>query len=161
MAEILLKELERFAAALIEAQRTLLEVLRRKCGLLASSDLNGLAALQATETEAAQRLQTIVSWRAKLLDAAKRGGLNCETLTELARSLDGPKRAGVLASLAAAHQLALQLQQESWVHWVITNRCCNFYGEVLELIAHGGKKSPTYQSEDWVERGGAVLNASA
>lgn len=163
MAEIFLVELERFAAALIEAQQALLEILRRKRKALASSDLAALAALESPETAAAQKLQTLVAWRARILDIAQRAGKKFENLSDLAQSLTGPQKAKVVAALEAARALAAELQQESWIHWVITNRCCNFYGEVLELIAHGGKKPPTYQSSntDWVQRGGAVLNASA
>jgi hypothetical protein len=163
MAGSFLAEMERFAASLIEAQQALLDILRRKRKALASSDLAALEALEPPESAAAQKLQTLVAWRARILDAARRAGKTFETLSDLVQSLPDPRKNEAIAALATARALAAELQQESWIHWVITNRCCNFYGEVLELIAHGGKKAPTYQSSDtdWVQRGGAVLNASA
>lgn len=161
MADRLLEELERFATSLIDAQQTLLDLMKQKRIALASSDIIVLGSLEPAETEAAQKLQSLITWRSKLLDAARRAGREFENLTEFAQSLHAPPGSNVIDLLERAKSLAAELQQESWVHWVITNRCCNFYGEVLELIAHHGKKPPTYQSTDWVQRGGAVLNASA
>lgn len=161
MPESWLTELERFATALIDAQQTMLEIMRRKRMALTASDTASLTALQTPELEAAQQLQWLLSWRAKLLQAAKKNGNRFDTLTDLTESLTGP-RSGVVASLLSrARRMAADLQQESWVQWVIINRCCNYYGEVLELIAHGGKKSPTYHDADYSRHGGALIDASA
>ena len=161
MPQTLLTELERFATSLIDAQETLLEIMRRKRTALTTSNTAALAALEAPETEAAQRLQVLVTWRAKLLQAARHIGRNFDSLTDLAHSLVAPQSSAVVTLLEQARRLAVAVQQESWVQWVITNRCCNFYGEVLELIAHGGRKSPTYHQADWSRHGGALLDASA
>jgi hypothetical protein len=161
MTETLVTELERFAAALIETQRELLDILRRKRTALSASDLDALEALRMPESDAAQRLQSLVAWRTKLLEASRLAGKTHNTLIDLAQSLRDGRTPELVSALQSARTLATELQRESWVHWVITNRCCHFYGQLLELIAHGGKKPPTYQSSDWVRRGGVVLNASA
>ena len=55
----------------------------------------------------------------------------------------------------------LKLQQESWVHWIISHRCYNHYTELLELIAHGGHRAPTYGDRTPSAAGGALLDAAA
>jgi hypothetical protein len=161
MPENLLAELERFAATLIDAQEALLRILRRKRIALAAADLETISALQPQEAEAARQLQTLVSWRARILQSARDAGQSCETLTELAHALLGPSAGRLTDMLKSAQRLAADVRQESWVQWVITNRCCNFYSEVLELIAQGGKKPPTYYEQAWTHHGGAVLDANA
>lgn len=161
MSESLLAELERFARKLIDAQETLLQIMRRKRTALTTSDLAALEAIQVPEQEAAQQLQTLVSWRGTLLKSAQRGIGRFETLTDLAKSLSPAQSPPVIALFDQAQRLAIELRQESWVQWIITNRCCNFYSEVLELIAQGGKKAPTYDPAEWAQRGGALMDASA
>lgn len=161
MADGLLTELERFAGAMIDAQQSLLEILQRRRTALAASDLETLAALQAPETTAAQRLESLITWRKKLLDSAQRAGMKFGTLLDLAQSISAPQEQAVVTQLQSARKLAAELQQEGWVQWVITNRCCHYYNEVIERITQGGQTAPTYQSNDWLQRGGAVLNASA
>ena len=154
-------ELEQFAATLIDAQEALLQILHRKRTALATADLEMMAALQTPEAEAARRLQELVAWRARLLESARRAGHPGETLTELAQALFGSQPSRLTHLLKTAQRRAKEVRQESWVQWVITNRCCNFYSEVLELIAQGGKKPPTYHEQAWAHRGGAVLDANA
>ena len=161
MPDELLAELEQFAEKLIDAEQSLFDVLRRKRAALTSADLDTMAALQAPETEAARRLQELVSWRAGILARALQTGHRCESLTGLVQTLPVEKTGKLRALLKSAQRLARAVREESWTQWVITNRCCNFYGEVLELIAHGGRKSPTYDERSWSHHGGAVLDANA
>ncbi len=161
MSESLLSELNEFASTLIEAQETLLEIMHRKRIALTTSDTAALEVLQAPELQAARKLQVLVAWRARLLQSAKQTGGGFQTIWDLAMSLTGSPSAPVVALLDRARRLAADLRQESWVQWVITNRCCNYYGEVLELISHNGKKSPTYLEPDSARRGGALIDASA
>ena len=160
MSDRIQTELERFASALIEAQQALLNLLRSKRAALSASDLSALAALREPEIEAAKRLQSLVAWRAKVLEAARNQGRDVDTLTDLAQSFGAPGAVAV-ARFEESRRLAAAIQQESWVQWVITNRCCNFYTELLELIAQGGSKPPTYNEASWSRHGGAVLDASA
>ena len=161
MLDTLPAELEQFAEKLIDAEQALFEILQRKRQALTAADLQALTALQGPESDAARRLQELVSWRAGLLDRARQAGRRCESLMDLAQSLPGPQSNRLLTLLKTGQRLARAVRHESWVQWVITNRCSNFYGEVLELIAQGGKKSPTYGERSWSHRGGAVLDANA
>jgi hypothetical protein len=160
MPEHLAAELERFAIALQEAQQCLLTVLRTKRAALAGSDATALAALQEPELEAARRLQTLVTWRGRLLERARNDGHSCETLIDLAGAL-GPSANIVTARLRESRQLAAEIRHESWVQWVITNRCCNFYSELLELIAQGGRKPATYHDTNPHRSTAALLDAKA
>lgn len=157
MMDTLEGELERFAAALIDAQQTLRDILSRKRAALTCADATALAELQGPEAEAAQRLQVLAAWRSQLLRKAHDSGRRVGSLTELAGSLVSP----IVETLERARRQAAEIQQETWVQWVIIHRCCSFYGDVVEMIAQGGRKSPTYHQPDLSRSSSVVLDACA
>lgn len=160
MSARLTTELEQFAAAILAAQQHLLDLLRRKRNALAASDLPAVETFQLAETQAAERLQALLAWRTKLLAKARESGIAVTTLTDLARRIGGSD--AVLSLLETSRRTALELQRESWVHWILTNRCAQSCRDVLDRIAHGGKRAPTYHPDDTTAGvGGTLLNASA
>lgn len=160
MSERLAAELEQLTAAVLAAQQHLLELLRQKRRALTAADLPAVEALQPAETQAAVRLQALLEWRTKLLAKAQESGLAAPTLTDLAGRMGNPAQTRSL--LESSRRTALELQRESWVHWILTNRCAQHGRDVLDRIAHGGKRAPTYQlDESTGGGGGTLLNASA
>jgi hypothetical protein len=139
----------------------LLYLLRRKRAVLVASDPAALDALQAPEAIAAERLQTMIAWRETLLAQAHKAGFSVDNLTDLAKRLDPPP-GNALNLLASSRRIAMELQRESWIHWILANRCTQHNRELIDRIAHGGKRAPTYQpGEPSAGVGGALLNASA
>jgi hypothetical protein len=154
-------ELEQFAAAILAAQQQMLDLLRRKRAALVASDLAELDAFHVPETQAAERLQAMIAWRETLLAKANQAGFSQTNLTNLAQRIGRPpNHAGEL--LKSSRRIAAELQRESWVHWILANRCTQHCRELIDRIAHGGKRAPTYQpGEPSSGVGGALLNASA
>jgi hypothetical protein len=55
----------------------------------------------------------------------------------------------------------VKLRYENLIQWIISQRAYHHLSEMLELIAHCGKKSPTYSRHpDGRTVGGAVLDTS-
>ncbi len=160
MSQRLATELEQFSAAILAVQQQLLNLLQRKRAVLTASDLAALEQFHVPEQEATERLQVLLTWRAKLLAKAQQAGLAAGTLTDVARRL-GPEAAATLQRLEDSRKTAAALQRESWIHWILTNRCAQYYRDVIDRIAEGGRKSPTYGASESVSRGGTLLNASA
>jgi|GEM_PF-6957604 len=161
MTDQLKLELEQFAVAMLAAQHHLLELLRLKRQALASANMPALDAMALPESQAAERLQTLIASRANLLAKARHAGFTEPTLTDLARKLGAGTANGALRLLETSRLKAVELQREGWVHWVLANRSANYYRELLDRIAHGGKKSPTYHQGETAVSGGTLLNASA
>jgi hypothetical protein len=160
MSERLATELEQFAAATLAAQQHLLDLLRRKRVALAASDMPAVAAFQIPEMQAAEQLQAMLAWRAKLLERAQQSGHDAPTLTDLAHDIGAGGNTQRL--LESSRRTARELQRESWVHWIITNRCAQYYRELIDRIAHNGKRAPTYEPVDhFSAASGTLLNATA
>lgn len=160
MSARLATELEQFAATVLAAQQHLLSLLQRKRIALAASDLSAVESFQLAESQAAERLQALLAWRTKLLAKARESGIAAATLTELAGQIGSSNAAWNL--LETSRRTALELQRESWVHWILTNRCAQACRDVLDRIAHGGKRAPTYDPvAPTAGVGGTLLNATA
>jgi hypothetical protein len=169
MASTLLPDLAKFVTALEETQQALLALLTEKRRALDTFDSKGLVRLSEEESVLAGRLQGLVARRGELLEQGRRAGFTGDTLLELTGAIgkhqgDARIRAALemlQARLRRTQQRTAELQQESWVHWIISHRCYNHYTEMLELIAHGGHPAPTYGDRLPSATGGALLDAAA
>ncbi|HEY2250181.1 MAG TPA: hypothetical protein VGH74_03930 [Planctomycetaceae bacterium] len=165
----LLHELSQFLTDLEQTQQNLLTLFTAKREALDRRRSEELLRLSAQEGELTDRLQELVKERAKLLNKARDAGFVVESLLELAGVIGrtvGDSR--VLRAIELIENRIIQsqrrtlaLQQESWVHWIISHRCYNHYTELLELIAHGGHRAPTYGDKTPSAAGGALLDAAA
>jgi hypothetical protein len=164
----LLRELTRFLTALEETQQELLVLFGAKRLALDQHQSEELMRLSVQEGALAARLQELVSERSKFLLKARGAGFAVESLLEFAGAVG--KTVGDSRVLRAielielriheAQQRTAQLQHESWVHWIVSHRCYNHYTELLELIAHGGQRAPTYGDRHPAASGGALLDAA-
>ena len=165
----LLHELSDFLTELEQTQQNLLTLFTAKREALDRRRSDELLNLSAQERELTGRLQELVKERSKLLNKSRDAGFVVESLLELAgvigRTVGDSRvlRAIELISnrIIESQQRTLKLQQESWVHWIISHRCYNHYTELLELIAHGGHRAPTYGDKTASAAGGALLDAAA
>src|SRR5262249_37426017 len=139
-----------------------------KRNALQSFRAEDLVRLAGAEGELAARLQKLVKDRAELLLRARDAGFVVESLQELAGAIGktvGDARVLRAVELIAdrivrSQQRTTKLQQENWVHWIISHRCYNHATEMLELVAHGGHRAPTYGDRLATAAGGALLDAA-
>jgi hypothetical protein len=165
----LLHELAQFLAVLEQTQQDLLTLFTAKRDALDRRLSAELIRLSALEEELTGKLQELVKERTRLLNRARGAGFAVDSLLELAGVIGrtvGDSR--VLRAIELIENRIIQsqrrtmkLQQESWVHWIISHRCYNHYTELLELIAHGGHRAPTYGDKSPSTAGGALLDAAA
>ena len=165
----LLHELSQFLTELEQTQQSLLTLFAAKREALDRRQSDELLRLSTQEGELTGSLQELVKERTKLLNKARDAGFVAESLLELSGVIGrtvGDSR--VLRAIELienriiqSQRRTLKLQQESWVHWIISHRCYNHYTELLELIAHGGHRAPTYGDKTSSAAGGALLDAAA
>lgn len=154
-------ELGRFLTDLEQAQGELRDVFAAKSMALRQFQGDVLVRISEGELELGKRLQVILGRRNRLLEAAAKQGIAAPSLATLAGAIGTEARDPLLKRIHAAEQQSALLRHQSWIHWIISHRCYNHYSELLELIAHGGKKAPTYSPrQQTAGAGGAVLDAS-
>lgn len=164
----LLHELTQFLSVLEQTQNDLLALFAAKRQALDRFQAEELVRLSAHEGELSRRLHELVKERTNLLNKARGAGFAVESLLEFAGAIGktvGDSRVLRAIELIKGRILESQrrtskLQQECWVHWIISHRCYNHYTELLELIAHGGHRAPIY-GDTLAVMGGAVLDAAA
>lgn len=154
-------ELGRFLTELEQAQGELRDLFAAKSLALQRIQGEELVRISEGELELGKRLQALLARRNRLLDAAGKQGIAATSLMTLTGAIGIEIREPLLQRIRLAEQRSAELRHESWIHWIISHRCYNHYTELLELIAHGGKKAPTYsQANQTTGAGGAVLDAS-
>lgn len=164
----LLHEISQFLTALEQTQAGLLELFTAKRKALNTFQAQELVRLSVTEGELAARLHEFVKERKELLLRARDAGFVVESLLDLTGVIG--KTVGdarvlraielIKSRITASQQRTVRLQQESWVHWIISHRCYNHSTEMLDLIAHGGHPAPTYGDRASAITGGALLDAA-
>jgi hypothetical protein len=106
-------------------------------------------------------MQALLRFRTQVLTTAKSEGHAADSLAQLIPRIAAAETDELMRQVARGEAAASRLRQESWVQWIISHRCYNHYTELLELIAHGGERSPVYSDRpETATRGGAVLDAA-
>jgi flagellar biosynthesis/type III secretory pathway chaperone len=154
-------ELASFMTELSSVQNETLEVLSRKRECLASVDVEGLAALAGREDELLTRLQACLTRRAELLENAEKQGLPSASIGALAKALPSGRKGGLGEQVKEANGRTRLLQHHSLTNWVVVQRTLLHLSQMLEIIATGGKKRPTYSKEESANDGGALVDRVA
>ncbi len=154
-------ELAGFMNDLSSVQNETLELLTKKRQCLASIDAEGLAALAGREEELMNRLQECLGRRAELLKEAERQGLPATSIGDLAKALPSGQQGDLGGQVKQANGRTRLLRHQSLTNWVVTQRTLLHLSQMLEIIATGGKKRPTYSKEDPTEGGGALVDSVA
>jgi hypothetical protein len=142
---------------LSSAQEESLDVLSRKRQLLATIDLDGLAAIAPREEQVIARLQKCLERRQALLDRAASEGLPSDNIRSLATALPDSGRPERSQQLQQAASRARLLQHQSLTNWVLIQRTLLHLSQMLEIIATGGRQKPTYsKGNDAHDRGALV-----
>ncbi len=162
----ILGEIQRLITALEATQSLLLELFARKHIALVEANAEELLRLAEAEALLAKQLAEHVQRRHQVLSAAQVAGLPSSGISELARAIVGGNAPEFLARIRHCQQIAARLRRESWVHWVVAQRSYTQHGQLLDLIAHSGERSPTYESgvgntSNHQGQGGVLFDASA
>ncbi len=168
MAGQLVAEVRAYLDRLEAVQSAAAKVSARKRTALRLAEADTILRLAEIEADVAVRLRRCVLERADLLQRARPLGYGCDSIAELLDRLDadGEPVADLRPRVAAAREAAERLQREAWVHWIVASRAEAQNGRLCELIAHHGRRAPTYEGaphdrSGHVTSGGVVLDASA
>jgi flagellar biosynthesis/type III secretory pathway chaperone len=154
-------ELASFMNDLSSTQNETLELLVQKQKCLAKLDAEGLAAIAGREEELMNRLQECLRRRAELLEKADQQGLPASSIGALAKSLPSGGRGELGGQVKQANSRTRLLRHQSLTNWVVVQRTLLHLSQMLEIIATGGKKRPTYSKEDSSDGGGALVDSVA
>ena len=142
-------------------QTELLRLLSEKRQLLATADMEGLAALRPAEQEMIDRLTACQERRGSLLARAAEEGMPATNVRTLAASLPQAGRGRFAGQLKEAASRARLLQHQSLTNWVLVQRTLIHLSQMLEIIATGGRPKPTYGRSQYVESSGSLVDRAA
>lgn len=154
-------ELAGFMTDLSAVQNETLEVLTRKRECLAAIDAEGLAELSGREEELMNRLHECLERRAELLRRAEQQGLPSTSIEDLAKAIPSGRRDNLGEQVKQASFRTRLLQHHSLTNWVLVQRSLLHLSQMLEIIATGGQKRPTYSREETPEKSGALVDRVA
>jgi hypothetical protein len=154
-------ELTDLLGELAAVQDDLLDVLAVKREHLASVDLAGLAATQVREERLAERLKLCQERRSDLLTAARKAGLESDSIGRLVGLAEGGRRGKLSQQAKAASARIRLLRHESLTNWVLAQRALLHVAQLVEIIATGGRLQPTYGERESVHSCGSLVNQEA
>lgn len=154
-------DLAGFMTDLSAIQDQTLEVLTQKRQCLARVNAEGLAALAPREQDLMDRLQACLQRRTELLKRAESQSLPATALGDLAKSLPLSDRGSLDKQVKDANARTRLLRHHSLVNWVIAQRTLLHLSQMLEIIATGGRKRPTYSKDDPSTGGGSLVDRVA
>jgi hypothetical protein len=137
-------EISALLTELSGVQSELLSLLSEKRTSLVNGDSQALAALQAREAVLAERLQSCHEQRQKLLERAAAAGRPADSIRALTDSLLPEHRGQLQPAVESARGQARLLQHESLANWVLIQRSLLHLSQMIEIIATGGQRQPTY-----------------
>lgn len=143
---------------LSDTQAELLDVLGRKRDLLAAGDRDGLTAIGPEEERLAERLAVCQRRRLGLLEVAGEQGLPAENLRELAGALPATTRRTLTPALLAAQSQSRLLRHQSLTNWVLVQRTLLHLSQMIEIVACGGQRAPTYDKKAGSPTGGVLMD---
>jgi flagellar biosynthesis/type III secretory pathway chaperone len=145
-------------ADLSATQGELLAHLGQKQRLLVKGDREGLAAIEPEGQRLAERLDACQQRRQSLLDEAADAGSPSNDLQSLAETLPLATRKRLKPAIAEARAKARMLQHQSLANWVLVQRTLLHLSQLIEIVATGGEKPPTYRRSGPVAASGALVD---
>ena len=161
MGAQLLDEIRQFLHGLERAQEELSTLYAEKRTALIHGRSDDLMRIAQTESTLADTLKSLLDRRGQILDQARRSGVDADSILTLVGAAGGDDRVVLEPRIQQLRRSADELRRETWIHWIIAHRAYSHYSELLELVAHSGKNSPTYdQKSNEASSGGAIFDAS-
>ncbi|MDA0832594.1 MAG: hypothetical protein O2955_16335 [Planctomycetota bacterium] len=157
----LLVDIQQLIAELLNTGEGLLLHYEHKSSAMQRASADEMLKLTDIETSLTQRLERSLSRRRTILKDAGLLRLPHRTLRELIVALPGAPREEWDAALTRIQQQSQRLRLIGWSHWIVAHRTQSHYNELIDLIAQGGYRSPTYSQHAQREgKGGVLLDAS-
>jgi flagellar biosynthesis/type III secretory pathway chaperone len=154
-------ELASFLTDLSKVQGETLQVLTRKRQCLVGIDTEGLTALAAQEQQVIDHLDTCLQRRAQLLQKAEQEGLPSDSIESLTDAIPPGKKRKLGDQVKLVSGQTRLLRHHSLTNWVVVQRTLLHLSQMIEIIATGGKKRPTYSKEVPRDTGGALVDRVA
>ncbi len=153
----MLVEIEQLFPELIDALQELLKHYDLKSSAMKNASAQQMLELAEVESVLSQRLERGLARRRQILIDAAQLRLPHKTLRELIDAFRDAPQEKLQSQLRLIQQQSQQLRLAGWSHWVIAHRTQAFYTDMIELIAHGGHRPPTYCQHPQREGNGGVL----
>jgi len=128
-------------------QDELLQLLTQKREAMVASDMEAMDGLQDREVQLGQRLQEIQSRREVLLKQAKEQGLPSDNLGAVLASVGDAEDGKLGHDMVKAQTKSRVLQEQTLTNWVLAQKSLLHLSQLLEIIATGGRNTPTYGEE--------------
>lgn len=143
---------------LSDVQSDLLALLGEKRDLLASGDIAGLEAAQPRADALVGRLSACQAQRQSLLSKANADGLPDDSVRSLASAVAADRGGKLDPSFADAQKRTRLLQHQSLTNWVIVQRSLIHLSQMIEILATGGRRKPTYGKGRTAGDSGALVD---
>lgn len=142
-------------------QGDLLSLLHDKRHSIVARDTAALAEIATREQAIVVRLQTCQAHRRELLDRAATQRLPGDSIRSLAKLLPEPAKSDLAEQVEEAAKQFRLLNHQSLTNWVLIQRSLLHLSQLLEIIATGGRKSPTYGKVESARPGGSLVDQAA
>ena len=159
----LINEIEQLLIAITSHQEELASVYRAKREAVRRANAAEIDRLNQREERLVADLKGRLRHRHQILQRINPIVGPSDTLENLVRSFSDPDRGRLLARMDEIRRLVEANRRESWVLWIVSKQSLRLFGDMLDLIANGGRKAPVYFAGlgNEVSFGGAILDASA
>lgn len=155
------RDLSALLRELSATQSDLLSLLDEKRHLIVARNTAGLAELAPREEAIIVRLQACQTSRRDLLERAAGQHLPSDSIRSLAKVLPEPARAEMAGQVEEASRRFRLLSHHSLTNWVLIQRSLLHLSQLLEIIATGGRKNPTYGKAESTRSGGSLVDQAA
>lgn len=142
-------------------QGDLLSLLDEKRQKIVARDTAGLAEMAPREEAIVVRLQACQKSRRELLQRAAGQRLPSDSIRSLAKVLPEPARGEMAEQVEEAGRRFRLLSHQSLTNWVLIQRSLLHLSQLLEIIATGGRKNPTYGKVESNRAGGSLVDQAA
>ncbi len=159
----LARDIERLLSAMAETQRELAHVYHAKRQAIRDANAPAMDRLTETEQRLVSELEGQLRRRSQILQRANPLDRQADSLDAVVRSFPQPEQDHLLRQIEQVRVLADSNRRESWIVWIVCKQSLRLFGELLDLVANGGRKSPFYSFRAGGEpsAGGTLLDASA
>lgn len=146
---------------LLETQKEMLQLLDSKRAAMTTRNLEQIEGLQPQEESLCQRLLECQQRRADMLEVARQAQLPDGNLQVLSETVTKEITSQIPKKIKEANNRSIQLKHQSLTNWIIAQRNLLHVSQLLEIIATGGGKTPTYGGSGDSAPNGFVLDQEA